>query len=111
LKRMLHALGYWRPSLAAFPDAPSATNTPRMRDLQKSDPAQYEQQLTAARRAAADYARDFGVYDEEAIAAVDKFRADRKLDYQGDAPGLVDPRLIDALRAAYFEKKRSAAKR
>ena len=22
LKRMLHALGYWRPTLAAFPEAP-----------------------------------------------------------------------------------------
>jgi molybdate transport system substrate-binding protein len=110
LKRMLHVLGYWRPSLAAFPDAPPPPNTPRMRDLQKSDPAQYEKQMAAARRAAADYARDFALFDEEAIASVDKFRADRKLDYQGNTAGLVDARLIDALRAAYFEKKRSAAK-
>src|SRR4029079_18086160 len=103
-------LGYWRPALALFPDAPQGTNTPRMRDLQKTDPAQYEKQLAAARGAAADYAREFALFDEEAIAAVDKFRTDRNLDYQGNAAGLVDARLIDALRAAYFEKKRSAAK-
>jgi hypothetical protein len=96
--------------MAAFPDAPPATNTSRMRDLQKSDPAQYDKQLAAARRAAADYARDFGVFDEETIAAVDTFRTEHKLDYQGNAAGLVDARLIDAVRAAYFQKKRSAAK-
>jgi uncharacterized Ntn-hydrolase superfamily protein len=73
LKRMLHALGYWRPTLAAFPDQPPA---------------------------------EFNVYDEEAVAAVDKFRADKKLDYQGDPPGLVDARFIDALRTAYFQKKK-----
>ena len=52
------------------------------------------------------YTRDFSQYDEEAIAAVDRFRKDRKMDYQGDAPGLVDARLIDALKAAYLEKNR-----
>ena len=35
---------------------------------------------------------------------------DRKMDYQGNPPGLADTRLIDALRAAYLEKKRSPAK-
>src|SRR6185503_5324983 len=30
LKRMLHALGYWRPTLAAFPDPPAPINTPLM---------------------------------------------------------------------------------
>ncbi len=46
------------------------------------------------------------MFDEEAIAAVDKFRADNAMTYQGNAPGLVDARFIDALRAAYFKKKR-----
>jgi uncharacterized Ntn-hydrolase superfamily protein len=73
LKRMLYALGYWRPTLASFPDQPPA---------------------------------EFNVYDEEAIAAVDKFRTDKKMNYQGNAPGLVDARLIDALRTAYFQKKK-----
>src|SRR5215831_10853864 len=106
LKRMLHGIGYWRPALAAFPDAPPSTNTPKMRELQKSDPAQYEKLVAESRRANADYTRDYAQYDEETIAAVDKFRKDKNLDYQGDAPGLVDARLIDALRAAYLENKK-----
>jgi uncharacterized Ntn-hydrolase superfamily protein len=73
LKRMLHALGYWRPTLEAFPAAPPA---------------------------------EFRLYDEEAIAAVDKFRADKKLNYRGNPPGLVDARFVDALRAAYLLKKK-----
>ena len=73
LKRMLNALGYWRPSLAPFPDQPPA---------------------------------DFNVFDDEAIASVDKFRTDKNLNYQGDPPGLVDGRFIEALRAAYFQKKK-----
>ncbi len=74
LKRMLQTLGYWRPTLAAFPDPAPA--------------------------------REYGVFDEEAIAAVDKFRADNAMTYQGNAPGLVDARFIDALRAAYFKKRK-----
>jgi hypothetical protein len=81
-----------------------------MLELRKSDPAQYETIAAASRKASADYSRDFGLFDEETIAAVDKFRADRNLNYQGNAAGLVDARLIDALRTAYFEKK-TAAKR
>jgi uncharacterized Ntn-hydrolase superfamily protein len=110
LKRMLHALGYFRPSLAAFPDPPPSTNTPKMRELQKSDPAQYDKLMAAARQASADYAREYSLFDEETIAAVDKFRADKNLNYQGNAPGLVDARMIDALRAAYFAKKKSGTR-
>jgi uncharacterized Ntn-hydrolase superfamily protein len=51
-------------------------------------------------------ARELNVFDDEAIAAVDKFRADNGLVYQGNPPGLVDARLVDALRAAYFKKKK-----
>jgi len=65
--------------------------------------------LAESRRASADYRRDSALYDEEAIAAVDKFRADRGQTYQGNAPGL-EARLINALRAAYFEKKAAAKK-
>jgi uncharacterized Ntn-hydrolase superfamily protein len=111
LKRMLHALGYWRPSLAAFPDAPPSTNTPKMVELRKTDPAQYDKLIAESRKATADYNRDYAQYDGEAIAAVDKFRADRSLNYQGNPPGLVDARMIEALRAAYVAKKKSAAKR
>ena len=110
LKRMLHGLGYWRPALAAFPDAPASTNTPKMLELQRTDRAQYDKLVAESRKASADYTRDFSQYDEETIAAVDTFRKDRKMDYQGNAAGLVDARLIDALRAAYVESKKSAIK-
>src|SRR5688572_20854128 len=46
LKRMLHALGYWRPTLATFPDAPPSTNTRKMQELRRTNPAEYDK-LTA----------------------------------------------------------------
>jgi uncharacterized Ntn-hydrolase superfamily protein len=110
LKRMLHGVGYWRPSLAAFPAAPASINTPKMLDLRKSDPAQYEKIAAESRKANADYTRELSQFDEETIAAVDKFRADRNLNYQGNPAGLVDVRLVDALRAAYFAKQKAAGK-
>jgi uncharacterized Ntn-hydrolase superfamily protein len=110
LKRMLHALGYWRPSLGAFPDPPPSTNTSRMRELQKSDPAQYEKAVADVRRVNEDYTRNYGQFDEEAIAAVDKFRADKNMNYMGNPAGLVDSRLVDSLRAAYFARQKAAAK-
>ena len=106
LKRMLHAVGYWRPTLAAFPDAPTV-NTQQIQELRKTDPAAFEKAQTEARRLATDYQRDFGQYDAEAIAAVDKFRQDKSLTYAGNPPGLVDERLVTALRAAYLEKKKA----
>jgi uncharacterized Ntn-hydrolase superfamily protein len=106
LKRMLHALGYWRSTLAAFPEAPPSANTPKMQELRKTNPAEYDKLMAESRRASSEYTREYSLYDEETIAAVDKFRADRNLNYQGNPPGLVDARLIDALRAAYFEKKK-----
>ena len=78
LKRMLHALGYWKPELTAFPEA------------------QGQQAPAGLNR-----------YDDEAIAAVDKFRAANSMNYQGNPPGLVDARLIEALRAAYYAKRKS----
>jgi hypothetical protein len=108
LKRMLHGVGYWRPALAAFPDAPPSLNTPQMQELRRTNPAEFDKRTADARAATAAYNRDYATFDDETIAAVDKFRKDHDLDYQGDAPGLVDARLIDALRAAYFEKKKTS---
>jgi uncharacterized Ntn-hydrolase superfamily protein len=73
LKRMLHALGYWHPEMATFPEGQGAP-------------------------------QGLNRYDDDAIAAVDKFRADKAMNYQGNPPGLVDARFIDALRTAYFAK-------
>ena len=110
LKRMLHLLGFWRPALAVFPDAPAPTNTPKLNSLRTSDPAQYDKIIAESRRVSQDYTREFADYDGEAISAVDAFRKAKGLDYQGNPPGLVDARLVEALRAAYFEKKKSLPK-
>ena len=107
LKRMLHALGYWRPTLAAFPEAPPSANTPTMQELRRTNPAAFDKAAAEARQASAAYTRDYATYDDEAIAAVDKFRADRSLNYQGNAPGLVDARLVDALKAAYLATRKA----
>ena len=106
VKLMLHALGYWRPALTAFPAAP-AVNALRNQELRKTDPVAFDKAQTVARRLAADYQRDFGQYDAEAIAAVDKFRQDKALIYAGNPPGLVDERLVGALTAAYREKRKT----
>ena len=92
----------------AFPEAPPSINTPQMQELRRTNPAEYDKRAADSRTASADYTREYATFDDETIAAVDKFRKDRNLDYQGDAPGLVDARLIDALRSAYVEKRKSA---
>src|SRR5213076_1024393 len=48
LKRMLHALGYWRTSLASFPEAPPNANSPKMQELRKQDPAAYDKAIAEA---------------------------------------------------------------
>jgi hypothetical protein len=78
-----------------------------MQELRKTSPAEYEKAIAESRAANATYNRDYSQFDDETIAAVDRFRKEHDLDYQGDAPGLVDARLIAALRAAYIEKKKS----
>jgi uncharacterized Ntn-hydrolase superfamily protein len=110
LKRMLHGTGYWRPTLAAFPEAPASINTPKMQDLRKTNQAEYDRVAAESRKASADFTRNYAQFDEETIVAVDKFRAGKNLNFQGDPAGLVDVRLIDALRAAYFAKKKAGGK-
>jgi hypothetical protein len=78
-----------------------------MLELQKTDRARYDKLAADARAQQAAYSRDFGTFDDEAIAAVDKFRTDKGLVYQGNAPGLVDARFIEALRTAYFDTTKS----
>jgi uncharacterized Ntn-hydrolase superfamily protein len=106
LKRLLHALGYWRPALSAFPEAPPQTPL-RNQELRRTNPAEFEKLQAAQRLAAADYSRSYAQYDGEAIAAVDTFRADHGLAFAGNPPGLVDARFVDRLKAAYLEKRRA----
>ena len=107
LKRMLHTLGYWRASLAAFPAPPAAPNAREMQELRKSNPAQFDKAQADARRTAGEFAKEYAQFDAETVAAVDKFRADKKLAFAGNPPGLVDERFVIALRAAYTAKKRA----
>ena len=109
LKRMLHALGYWRPSLAKFPDAPANVGNAKIAELRKTDPAAADKLQAESRRVQQDFTRDYATYDEETIAAVDKFRADNGLNHQGNPMGLVDDRFVAALRAAYFAKRKSSS--
>ena len=102
LKRMLHALGYWRTGLAAFPDPPASVNTPANQELRRTSPEAYDKLMAEFRRQSADYAREYAEYDADAIAAVDKFRADKGLDYQGNPAGLVDARFVSVLTEAYL---------
>jgi uncharacterized Ntn-hydrolase superfamily protein len=105
LKRMLHAVGAWRPSLAAFPEPPKAPNAREMQALRRANPAQADALQTEARTAAAAFARDYAQFDAETIAAVDTFRREHKLNYAGNPPGLVDERLVATLRAAYLARR------
>jgi uncharacterized Ntn-hydrolase superfamily protein len=107
LKRMLHALGYWRPSLTTFPAAPPSVGNQQIAELRKTDPAAADKLLADSRRTQQEFTREFALYDEEAMAAVDKFRADKGLNYQGNPVGLVDERLVAALRDAYFAKRKT----
>ncbi len=109
LKRMLHALGYWRPSLTAFPTAPANVGNEKIAALRKTDPAAADKLQAESRRLQQEFTREFALYDDETMAAVDKFRADKGLSYQGNPVGLVDERFVHALREAYFAKRKSAS--
>jgi uncharacterized Ntn-hydrolase superfamily protein len=109
LKRMLHALGYWRPSLATFPTAPANVGNQKIAELRKTDQAAADKLQADSRRAQQEFTREFALYDEEAMAAVDKFREEKGLNYQGNPVGLVDQRFVDALRAAYFAKRKTTS--
>jgi hypothetical protein len=92
--------------MKTFPDPPPPTNTPKMQELRRTNQPEYDRIVADARKASADYTREYSLFDDETITAVDRFRKDNGLDYQGDAAGLVDARLITALRAAYVAKRR-----
>lgn len=111
LKRMLHALGYWRPSLAAFPETPPPPNSQRLQAVRENDRGAYDKLVAEVNRLWAEYARDLAPFDTEAAEAVDRFRRDNNLNYEGNSPGLVDARLIKALRAAYYDNRKAGGAR
>jgi uncharacterized Ntn-hydrolase superfamily protein len=102
LKRMLHALGYWRKDLAVFPTAPRFDVD---RELLRKDPKKYQAQVDAYTNKAEEFDASFAIYDAEAMDAVDRFRKENGLHYEGNPRGLVDERLVAILRQKYYEKK------
>ncbi|HYH06059.1 MAG TPA: DUF1028 domain-containing protein [Thermoanaerobaculia bacterium] len=102
LKRMLHALGYWRKDLAAFPEPPKFTVD---RNLLRTNPNQYQEQADAYTKRAREYDEQFALYDAEAMNAVEQFRKDNQLVFEGNARGLVDERLVRVLREKYYARR------
>jgi len=102
LKRMLHGTGHFRKELEAFPEEPRFDADPSLRT---SDPAEFRRQMGAYRQRFQAWLEELALFDEEAIVAVDAFRKDHGLDYQGNPRGLVDERLVEALRNAYYFKE------
>ena len=99
LKRMLHALGYWRKELKEFPEAPRFDAD---RSLMRTDPKKFQELVDAYSKQAREYEERFALYDEETLAAVEQFRKENGLAFEGNARGLVDERLVAALRAKYY---------
>ena len=67
----------------------------------RTDPEAFQKAVADYRTKAGEFDEAYSVYDEETISAVDAFRKDHDLDHQGNPHGLVDDRLVQALRQAY----------
>lgn len=104
LKRMLHALGYWRKDLAEFPKEPVVRADPA---LQRTDPERYQKLIDERRQAFESYMKEFALYDAVAMDAVDAFRKDHNLVFEGNPRRLVDERFVQTLREAYLRLKSS----
>jgi len=110
LKRMLHALGYWRKDMPQFPEPPEIKNRPDD-SLRRTDPDAYNAAWSDYRKKSREYYNNYSLFDEEAISAVDAFRKDHGMDYTGNPRGLVDRRFVEALKKAYyFERPKNEEK-
>lgn len=101
LKRMLHAAGLWRPILETFPEPPTFDVDP---GLKREDPERFQDLLATYREKADAFEEAYGAYDQEAVEAVDAFRHDHGMEYQGNPRGLVDARLVNALREVHYKR-------
>jgi uncharacterized Ntn-hydrolase superfamily protein len=104
LKRMLQSTGYFRPDAPPIPTLPPFEFD---RALLRKDPARLRALNEERDRKEREFIAAWGVYDAEAIDAVDRFRKDHALDHEGNARGLVDAPLVEALRKAYYAKTKS----
>jgi uncharacterized Ntn-hydrolase superfamily protein len=103
LKRMLHALGYWRKDLHAFPEPPERTVPPEWR---RTDPEKYQTAMDEYRKKMQSFNEQYSFYDDETMDAVDAFRKDHTMNYTGNPRGLVDQKFIDILREEYYFRKK-----
>ena len=104
LNRMLHALGYWRPELEEIPDPPPFDVD---RSLRMTNPERYEELVDEYYERRDEYYTSYATFDDDVIEAVDAFRSDNSLEFQGNPRGLVDERFVEALRQAYYFRERS----
>ena len=103
LKRMLQAVGYWRKTGDPIPDPPEWDLD---RALMRTDPERVQAYLKEFRKKNDVFNDAYAIYDAEAMDAVDAFRQDHGLQHDGNARGLVDAALVEALRQAYYFGKR-----
>jgi uncharacterized Ntn-hydrolase superfamily protein len=106
LKRMLQAVGYWRKDEPPVPPLPVFRVD---RAVLKTDPARYMALNEAFNAELAAFDERYGLYDAEARDAVDRFRKDHGLEHEGNPRGLVDERLVSALRERYFASRKADA--
>jgi uncharacterized Ntn-hydrolase superfamily protein len=99
LKRMLHAAGYWRKGQPPMPELPDLDFD---RGLLRKDPARLRALFEEYDKRETEYMKAWAVFDAETIEAVDAFRKDHALDFEGNPRGLVDDALVEALRKVYF---------
>ena len=93
--------GLWRPILETFPEPPTFDVDP---GLKREDPERFQDLLATYREKADAFEEAYGAYDQEAVEAVDAFRHDHGMEYQGNPRGLVDARLVNALREVHYKR-------
>jgi len=103
LKRMLQAVGYWRREGEPLPAAPEWDIDP---GVMRTDPERFQAYLDEFSRKSEAFEDAYATYDAEAMDAVDAFRREHGLQHDGNARGLVDAALVEALRKEYYFGKR-----
>ncbi len=97
LKRRLKKLGYYRKDGRHIHASPEFDVD---RQLSRTDPEQFQRLVADFGKIMKTYLDSFGVYDLETVLAVDAFRKDHGIDFEGTPRGLVDATLVKALDEA-----------
>jgi len=102
LKRMLHALGFWRPEAEPIPETPDFDVEP---NLMRTDPERFNTLVREFRERSEAFNDAYGSYDAETMDAVDALRKAHDLERVGNPRGLVDAAFVDALREAFYSRQ------